>query len=370
MTDSPVTLPAMQWTPRPTEDLVIGPARWTGTAMVTDVSQTGEERIITIGLIERMLLEAMDGERDVVALQEALAADDVEVPIQKLFQLLNKFAMYGIVERPFTTDQGLSHVDAGKKEAPSTLEDSAVARGSAGGLFTLWRHLGWLGHPAMFTVLMLLGVLGAMGLGLSVAAAWEELFTDPHWGLLAASAALAILWHTVVTLLHENAHAGTFHRHGGRRPFLGVTRFGIIPLPNSHLSGLSLLPRGKKAQIIAAGPAVSAALALVPVAVWQLSEPGSWLHQLAALSVCLETVVLALGLAFFPNTDGSRLLETWAGADQIQQVAFRTLSGKNPLPAALPTRTRVLVRVYPILLVLTLLAWVLAAVWATWLVLA
>lgn len=360
---------AMKWTPRPAEDIAVGPPRWTGTAVVTDISHHGQERIITVGLIERMLLEAMDGERDVLALGEALAAEDVEVPEQKLFQILNKFAVYGIVERPFAADRGPAEVQKDGSQRPTTPRDSSVAKGSAGGLFTAWRHLGWMASTAAFTTIVLLGILGAAGLALSVPGALTEVTSNPHWGVLALCAAAAVCWHMIVTMLHENAHAGTFYRRSGRAPYLGVTRFGIIPLPNTHLSGLSLLPMGGKAQIIAVGPAVSAVLALIPVSVWQLSEPGSWLNQMAAISVCIEIIVLALGVSPFPNTDGTRLLETWSGVDQIQMVAFRTLTRKYRLPTALPLRTRVMVRIYPILLVLTLMGWVLAAVWATRLVL-
>lgn len=360
---------AMKWVPSPADDLVIGPLRWTGTAVVTDVSHAYAERIITLGLIERMLLDMMDGERDVHELRAALTSDSIDVSTERLFQILNKFALYGIVQRPFTSVRGAVASDVTEGGDRAVLEDSAATRRFGDGLLNAWQHLGWLSRPVPYIMLLVLGLLGAAGLAFSVPDALAESTTNPSWAGLGLCTVVAVCWHLCVTLLHENAHAGTFHRISGRRPQLGVIGFGVIPLPNSRLSGLLLLSSWRRAQIIAAGPAVSAALALVPVAVWQLSEQGTWLNQLAALSVCLEAAVLALGVSFFPNTDGSRLLEAWALVDQIQQVAFRTLTGKNPLPAALPTHTRLLVRVYPILLALTFVVWVLAAVGAIRLVL-
>lgn len=357
------------WRPQLTDGLMIGPPRWTGSAMVTDVSGRNDERVIKLGVLERLALRTVDGSRDVEAIQAKLAQEDLELPLGKLYAMMNQFAVYGLLERPFATSSGVADLDAGRSERPSVRDDSTVLDSSAGGLAATWSRTGWLGNPAAFVLVCAVGLMGLTGLIWSVPQGWIEIATEPRWIGLALSVPIALAWHLVVTFAHESSHAALFHRFSARQPRLGVTRFGIVPLPNSQLSGLSLIATGQKARVIIIGPAVSSALSLAPVALLFVTESGSWAHQLAAVSVCLEALVIGLGVSFFPNTDATRVLETWAGVDQIQQVAFGTLVGRYSLPQALPKSTRFWVRIYPILLVLTILAWALAIAWAGWSVL-
>lgn len=358
------------WRPELSEGLKIGPPRWNGTAMVTDVSCTNEERVITLGVVERLVLQSVDGTRDVGAIQARLADDELDLPLAKLYTLMNQFAVYGLLERPFATTSGVSRLDAGRGERPPSLSGTAVLNNSASSFSAVWFRAGWLGNITVFTLLCALGLVGVAGLLWGVPQAISELTTEVQWLGLVISVVVASAWQLVVTFAHESSHAALFHRYAERTPKLGVTRFGLIPLPNSQLPGLALISPGQKARVVIIGPAISAALSLVPLALFLATDDGSWAHQLASVSLVIETVVLALGLSFFPNTDATRVLEAWAGVDQIQRVAFRTLSGRYALPRALPISTRIWVRTYPILLVLSLLAWVLAAAWIVWSVLA
>jgi len=102
-----------------------------------------------------------------------------------------------------------------------------------------------------------------------------------------------------------------------------------------------------------------------PLALFATTPSGTFWHLVAAVALVVDALVVSLSLSFFPNTDGTRILEAISSVDQLQAVAFRTLFGTIRLPRALPAVTRTVVRVYPVLLVATVIAVLLAGVFTT-----
>lgn len=350
------------WIPRKHAALRMGPPRWNGETMISDIGLHGTERLVEIGLIERFILTAVDGRRGIAEIAEFLAEQGIDLPEQRVMGVLNKFAFFGAVERPFTIGSGVQDIDRLAARGPSLREDQFARGPHARGLPALWRLMGWMagGIAVAITCIVGLAALGLLIHTVPAAGAALAAASGVQW-LVALPIALG--WTLLVTFLHENSHAAVFHSSGGGTPFLALTRFGIILMPNTHMPGFSLLSTAAKVRVIAIGPAVSMICSLVPVAIFaQFDQP--LVRMIAAVCLCLDALVICLGISFFPNTDASRLLEVCVGVDQIQMVAFRALMRKSSVPASLPLRSKLAIRIYPVLLLATSAMWLAVVLWA------
>ena len=103
-----MTKSVIDWVPRLNPLLRVGPPRWNGTAIVTDIGIDGEERLIEIGLAERCVLDEVDGSRDVSTIASELSAKGMPVDTTRIVGVLNRFAYVGAVERPFSMKAGLA----------------------------------------------------------------------------------------------------------------------------------------------------------------------------------------------------------------------------------------------------------------------
>lgn len=349
------------WVPEHREGLRLGPPRWNGRMMITDVGLAGESRLVEIGLIERLVIDSVDGSRGVGQIVGRLAEQGLVVPEAQVVGILNKFAFFGFVERPFLTRSGVEEIDSRAAQGPA-MRDDQLARGQrARGPLSLWRRMGWIGQAWISAPVYGLAAIALVLLVLTIPDALSTLRSAPA-AQLAFALALGCLWSLLVTLLHENSHAAVFNRLADSAPFLALTRFGIILMPNTHMPGFSLLEPRDKAKVIAIGPAVSLVNSLVPIAVF-LTAGDELLRVVAAFCVCLDALIIFLGISPFPNTDATRLLEAVSGVDQIQAVAFRSLIRRYQVPASLPLRTRVAIRIYPVLLAAACLMWLAVVVW-------
>ncbi len=350
------------WIPEQHEALRIGPPLWNGKTMISDIALVGDERLVEIGLVERFILTAVDGRRSIPEIREHLSEQGLDLAENRVTGVLNKFAFFGAVKRPFAIRSGVEGIDRSASRGPAVRKDQLAGNRRSGGLLTLWRHMGWMGTAAVSMAVFVAGA-GALGLLLHTVPKALSLLTEAVWGQWLLALPVALLWTLLVTLLHENSHAAVFNRLAGNGPFLALTRFGIVLMPNTHMPGFSLLRPRDKAHVIAVGPAVSMVCSLMPVTVFLVSGAET-LKVVAALCLCLDALIVCLGISFFPNTDATRLVEAGAGVDQIQAVAFRSLMRTYAVPASLSLRSRLAIWIYPVLLLVTCSMWLAVVLWA------
>lgn len=218
------------WVPSPIPQLELGPARWNGTTIVSDISAAGSQRLIGIGLIERLVLESIDGEKSVEQILEGLRADGLDLPEGKLHAILNKFAFFGVIKRPFTTGRGIGQVDSESARAPGVREDQVTTAKEQRGVLALWKNMTHLATPPMFTILTVCGIAALVALAVTVPRALETL-KGAEILFLALGVFVAILWSMIVTITHENAHAAVFNAYSSREPYLALTRLGSSSCP-------------------------------------------------------------------------------------------------------------------------------------------
>lgn len=348
------------WRPMLVEGFQLGSARWNGEQMVSDASVVGQSRIMRLGLRERLILESIDGRRTVSDIHAALTAQGLAAPPDVVVASLNRFLAFGLVQRPFTlATPSIEALDARADVAAENLSKVWAAGSREGGPSRARAALAsWL---AFVLALLAAGAVAIVAAGAAPAAVIALTHaTRPLW--LVFAVLIAILWNFGVTLAHEGAHMGVFRALSGRSARLSVTRLGIVPMINTQLDGVGLLSPGARVRVVATGPLVSICAVILPSTVFALAAEGSLLQLIGAVALTLDLAIAALALSFFPNTDGSRILEAIASIDQIQAVAFRTISGRYRLPRGLPLVTRAMVRAYPVLLAATVLAVLLAGV--------
>lgn len=354
------------WIPRLSTNLVIGPNRWNGKQMVSDIAITGQERIIQIGLLERCILEAVDGHRSVADIYHYIGAQNLKISEEKITAVLNKFAFFGIVNRPFALRRGTQDEDNRAMLPPQVQSDQIPLSGHRFSLLTLWKHDELFNSKFGFPLILICGVGSILALVVLFPAVMSTL-RKATWLQWAIGVLIAICWNSLVTILHENSHASLFYRESSRIPFLALMKMGFLIMPNTHMPGFSLLRTGAKVRIAAIGPLTSLSLMFVPV-LFYYWQPDSWIGVISAISIGLGTIIILLSCSPLPNTDMTRLIEALIGVDQIQQVATYSMTGKYKVPGSLPLRTRIGIRIYPLLLLLTVVCWAAAVVWAIWLV--
>ncbi|MDO4253364.1 MAG: hypothetical protein Q4C74_09030 [Rothia sp. (in: high G+C Gram-positive bacteria)] len=362
-----MTTELKNWVPKKQSQLELGPARWNGTAIISDLCVGGSERLISIGLVERLILERVDGKKSVGDIEQCLQADGLGLPNGKLFTTLNKFAFFGVIERPFTVKQGTRQVDAQSRQAPSARNNQVTSVSRQRGILALWKTLPWLASETAFTLLAIFGIASFVALSITVPSALLAIKSS-QFIYVAMGIFVAVSWLTLVTFTHENAHAAVFNAYSKREPYLALARFGILPMPNTHMPGISLMQPKHKVAVIAAGPLVSMLLATIPITLfWSIEIPE--LQTIAAICILIDVIIIGLSISFFPNTDATRILETISGVDQIQAVSFNILTRKYKLPSSLPGKTRVAVCAYPVLLLVAIGTWLAAVGWAIRLIL-
>lgn len=343
---------AAGWRPRLAAGAQVGPPRWDGQQILTDVSVAGQERILRVGLRERMVIDLVDGTRTVPEMGAEIARQGLPLPEQVIGATVNRLLAFGLVERPFTMSAPtLDAFDRRAAVGADNLSEVWAARGASAR-----NPFGILAATPVLVLLVAVGIVAVVVGWTSAGSALTAVMAAPPVTGILPALALAIAWSCGVTLLHEAAHVGTFRTLSGRRARLSVTRLGVVPLMNTQLDGLALLSKGRRLRVVASGPALSMAFVAVPCAVFALAGPGSFLGLVAATALLVDLLVVSLAVSFLPNTDGTRLLEVVASVDQLQAVAFRTLTGRYARPRGLPLVTRVLVGAYPFLLAAAVLS--------------
>lgn len=343
------------WRPARAIDLELGPAIWDGSRITCDVAREGQARVISIGLRERMIFEELDGERDVRDVLESLHEQGMPITERSLLGTLNQMVVLGLVVRPFQIiSRGIASADATAVREPGGLPEIIAATRDTS--FQPWRSLRWLGSRVGLSVVAVSAAVSSAIVataGPTVRASLNKM--DADWSLLFI-VLLALCWNMLITLVHEGAHAAAFSRVSSRRPRIAVVRLGILPLANTQLPGLNLLSKRRQAGVVLVGPLVSIALAAIPATGVLAAPPATFLHGLSIACLLIDVAMIGLSISFFPNTDGTRLVEVLGSVNQIQRVAVGTLLRQLELPTALPRSTRIVVRAYPILLLGSLVA--------------
>ncbi|WP_123292372.1 hypothetical protein [Curtobacterium sp. PhB78] len=344
------------------KQIQIGPARWNGEHLVTDIALAGERRIVRVGIRERMVLDLIDGRRCASEITLVLERMGLSVTRSSTRDVINRLITFGFIERPFVASaESLTAMDARAHVAASNLRAVWASTIGTSRPMDRWTKsmIATPGLVIFLAVAVSMCVAAAVSVTAAIAAVQQ---LQAGWVVLAVIA--SILWSLGVTLMHEWFHASAFRVLGGRTGRVSITRLGVFPLLNTQLDGFGLLSRPDRLRVIVIGPLVSLSLLAVPLLTFALARHGSELEAIAGAVLLVDVLVLALGLSCLPNTDGIRILESFTLVDQLHSVAFRTLIRRNRLPTALPLLARVAVRSYPILPVATVVGLLLAGVLA------
>jgi hypothetical protein len=347
-----------QWRPTLKNDLSVGPNLWSGRTLISSVGVAHSDRLVELGLRERLIMEALDGERTLTeACNHVAEATAGAIAVDVCARTINTFLRYGLLEPPYAAqsdsrlgwDSGSDAGDTSPRAADYSLRIAPAE---------------WVRRASRFvapkTTVVALALAGLAGLVLSiwfgpglVADLTAVHTTGVWWTLLAV--VIGAVWQVLVLVGHELAHALVFAKFSDRSPGFAIVRLNAyFYSPASRMVGFTLIvERWKRLLILAAGPALSAAATLVPLAVW-ISSTSVELRQTASVALGIAWLFIVLGLLPVPNTDGTRILATIAdigdlpAAAQARWTAKRTGQPTGGLPKSLPWVTRTVVRYYPV----------------------
>ncbi len=240
----------------------------------------------------RRVIDAMDGQRTVAELLEAVVADEPD-DMRSRSDLATLLAQMQAAELldwrlPIAARNLLDRLAPGGTVKPPVnplmvrvpLLDPDV---------WLERALPWV--KPLFTPLMLLAwtLLLAWSV-LQAAVHWTALSTDIADRVLTASN-LLLLWivYPVVKLLHELGHAFAVKVRGGEVHEMGVLFLALLPLPYVDASAANAFDsRRSRVLVGAAGIMVDLLMASIALNLWLVSSPGTLLH-----SVCYNVILIA-----------------------------------------------------------------------------
>lgn len=356
-------MPNNTWIPSKCANLVVGPTRWSSIGVISDIGLKNSERILQIGIIERIILDRVDGKNSISDIRKKISESGIQISDERILKVLTKLAFFGAINRPFTIDEGLQDVDKQATQSPRALPDQITIQTSYR-LLSMWSQMSWLAHPVALLCLLFLGILSFISLLLSVPTALKTL-TNCTWPQIIAGITFSLLWLAFTTIMHENSHAAFFHAYTKREPYLALSRLGIFIMPNTHMPGSHLMSTKQRFKTLIAGPLTSMVLAAAPV-IFLLTTEIPLIKAIAATCIVLDSTLICLMFSPFPNTDGTRIIETIASVDQLHYVSYLFYSRRNHLrlPSGLPTPTRLVVQVTPALLLLAILFWSIIVIWA------
>lgn len=343
------------WRPVAAPGLRIGPAAWDGRALVTEVAATDNGRVYCLGPLETLVLDAVrqpGSPEEIHDRVETMAG--VPVRQESVARVLNTFVRHGLVERPFrgTTPQ-LESVDRAA-QARAEARPSSLSPNS-GPLVRVATAAWALARTRLAVMLLAVGVPLALLTAVLAVSRWSTI-TAAARGLVdlpvleTVPVVVGVVgWHMLSQLGHELSHGMAFVRLGsGRQPVLSVTSLGPVPMPATHLDGLGLLTQRRRSlAVVLAGPLFTLALAAVPL--YAATTSTGVLATWGATCLLVDLTIVILSLSPFPNTDMTRGLEALTETRQLPIASSRFRHGAS-LPQALPTCTRLAVRLYPLLL--------------------
>jgi hypothetical protein len=315
--------------------------------MTAEISLTGQARTWNAGLLELLVLESIDGQRDIPAIAAEMSQRTGRgVDVATVGQVIGRLAVSGIVQRDLGLEtKSMREADAESDHGAQAVDGvTRIERGLLASLSEVMWSLGRRTSITAFTWTLIAVALGAVALlaanaGNYVAALQAVRHGRAVDGVIALVVCLA--WQFLIIIAHEFAHGLAFSSVSTRKPVLALTKVGRRTLPNTQLDGLWLIrPVFRRLAVIAAGPATSIASALVPLGVLMATPPGSLPANWAAFALSLEILMAFLNLGPFRYSDGTRLIESWVACRNLPTLAVARIVAKHRPPAGVPRRAR------------------------------
>jgi putative peptide zinc metalloprotease protein len=144
--------------------------------------------------------------------------------------------------------------------------------------------------------------------------------------LNAGSIVMIVLALFILIVVHEFAHAIMCRYHGGQVKEIGFLLMYFQPCFYADLSDAWLFE--KKSQRLAvtwAGPYSQFILLAVAIIIWRVTIPGSFVNQLAQLTVMVSWVTFLFNFNPLLKLDGYYLLSDWVDIPNLRRKAFSFL---------------------------------------------
>ncbi|MDR1634085.1 MAG: hypothetical protein LBS27_04020 [Bifidobacteriaceae bacterium] len=321
--------------------------------MTAEIALAGEARTWNAGLLELLVLESIDGERDIPAIAAHVSERTGRaVETGMVGQVVGRLAVNGIVQRDLGVEtESMRQADARSDEAAKAMDgveriDQGLFGTLSSAMWKLGRRLPTVGIASVAAGAALAAVaLFAVNADVYLAALRAVRHGRAADAVIALVACLA--WQLLVIVAHEFAHGLTFSSINIRRPVLALTKVGRRTLPNTQLDGLWLVPStARRLAVVAVGPLISISSAIVPAAVLVVTAPSSLLADWAVFALSMEILMAVLNLGPFRYSDGTRLIESWARCRNLPALAVARVVAKQPLRAGVPRRARRAIAAY------------------------
>lgn len=347
--------------------LKIGPMRWDGDRLVTEVAKGSNGRIYDLDPEEARVLRALSAPGDMAAVRRRLGYDvSMDLVEAEAEEVIDDLLLCGLIEEPAGSSAMVQEHDDAHPLGPRSFldeEPASIAQILDSLAEGMWRMASLT--PLWITAVVAVGV-GAFFVPVATIAQWDQLVAVAR-GAMAQPPLMIMMvvvgvvaWHLLSRIGHEFSHGAAFVRlTGGRRPILVHKSPDTWIRPVVILDGLGLLaPPWRPVAVVLAGPLFTLAAVCVPLTA-ALHGPGL-LSAWGALAVLVELTTVILCLIPFPNTDGTHVLEVLSATSHLPVAAVQAWRGV-PLAEELPLVTRLAVRYYAVFLMVAL---VIALVWS------
>lgn len=288
-----------------------GSSKWT-------VHDPGSGRYLRLGGGAVRVLRQLDGDRTVAELTAALTPE------------LSERAVTGLVTSLWT----LGLLDGARGQVPAerlrriTFERPLTVR------LTLWERPTWLSpggtmaavarHPAAGWVAGTAAASGLVALALQAVELRDLATTAPHWSVVAAALALAL----VVNAVHEVGHGAVLAGAGHAPRRLGVMLFYLCPAMFCDVTDAWRLPqRDQRVRVLLAGPAVQAALAGV-LALASIPATGA-VGEVVAYASVASYLMATTNLLPFVKLDGYFALSSRLDIPNLQRKSLADLGATS-----------------------------------------
>jgi hypothetical protein len=273
-----------------------------------------------LGAVERFLFERCDGATPVEqVLAEAGRHFDAELPREALERFVASLQRARILELP----AGATERERRQKRVRGSLFYLRVPLADPDALLAwLAQRLGFLYHPATIASL---GALIALAIGIAVVD-WGDVVRDA--ARLYRVSAIPEIFITVwsVVLAHELAHGLTCKRHGGAVRELGLLLIYFTPAAYCNVSDAWLFPEKRKRVLVTlAGPWLELSVWALATIAWRVTEPSTWLNEIALIIVATSGIKTLLNLNPFLKLDGYYLLSDLLEMPNLRRRAFRSI---------------------------------------------
>ena len=315
MSALPLRFVPLRFLPKVRSGVTVSP-QGAGAVVMDPVSR----QFFRLGEVERFLFERCDGATPVEqVLAEAGQQFDAELPRESLDRFVASLQRARILEPP----AGTIEAERRQKRIRGSLFYLRVPLADPDALLgRLVRRLGFLYHPATVATF---GALIALAIGIAVVD-WADVIRDA--ARLYRVSAIPEIWITVwsVVLAHELAHGLTCKRHGGAVREMGLLLIYFMPAAYCNVSEAWLFPEKRKRVLVTvAGPWLELSVWALATIAWRVTEPDTWLHEIALIIVATSGIKTLLNLNPFIKLDGYYLLSDLLEMPNLRRRGFRSI---------------------------------------------